>query len=147
MSDITDIVSEFRTVSTAHSDIETFKYAYPGDINADRNIKYPLVVLSKEHPYNYSPTFSGKHRIYTLKLFVLDLYQTAEQGTKAPEDKKTELENYAEQILREIVTRSKGTGYTWSLENESVTADHFDRSHNDSLIGVELEFRMNIFTG
>jgi len=161
MADIKDIVDEFKIIATGDDavpastgmvGIESFAYDFPISIvNAQHNRKYPLVLLSKQHPFTY-PEFQRKYRLYTIRYMVLDLYKQAEQKTTNRQTKTTSLENLAEQFLREFRKRSLGktvkitTKQDWEILEETVTGESIERIGNDALTGIEFELQIRVFT-
>ena len=53
MADFTDIVTEFSTIATAQSGINSFKYGNPDEINTSRQNTNPLLILHKQRAVSF----------------------------------------------------------------------------------------------
>mgnify|MGYP003148446222 FL=1 len=149
MADFTDIVSEFNTIATAQSGINSFKYANAFEINESRTEAKPMMMLQKQRRINI-PDFSKNYKEFQVTFGIYDNYKTAEKSTKTYANKQKDLELLMEQFIRELRSRSIGstteatTSKDWFINN-SMSMELIEVIGADKLVGIESTITIRVF--
>lgn len=149
MADFTDIVTEFKTIATAQSGINSFKYAHAFELNESRSSSKPMLLLHKQTAYAF-PTFDRKIKQFNVTVGIYDNYFQSEKATKTYANKQKDLENLIEQFIREFRKRTTGqTAQITSAQNwfmsQQVNLELIEAVGTDKLIGVEATFEISVF--
>jgi len=151
MADFRDIKNEFKLIAEAQTGISSFEYGRKFELNAYRNNAVPIFLLFKQ------PTISPlnrtrKKKVYSVQFGIYTTYTEAERvaGTEY-EDKQADLENLAEQFLRELYNRSIGntaestSTKDWIISDE-VSGIFQEQVGVDGLVGLEITIPMEVFS-
>ena len=148
MADFTDIVTEFNTIATAQSGINSFKYGNVLELNESRTLTKALLLLQKQRAIQY-PEFEKKFKVYELTLGIYDTYKESQKSTKAYADKQKDLENLLEHFLRELRKRSLGnttevtSNKAWFML-EAVVVEVVEVIGADKLAGIEARISLRV---
>ena len=144
MADFTDIVTEFSTIATAQSGINSFKYGNPDEINTSRQNTKPLLILNKQRSASF-PDFQKKVKRFEVTFGVYDTFHESQKASKTYANKQQDLMNLLEQFLREFRSRSLGdttqvtSTQAWHMPSgaaDSVTIRFIEVIGADKLVGA-----------
>ena len=142
MADISNIRTEIETIVNAQTGISTFVLGRRTDINAKRSSAKPIFILDKQTSVTY-PAHEKKFKNYPITIGIYDTYDITEQGSKTYDEKQRDLENLADQFIKEFKKRSHGqttevtTTQDWWIQEE-VVINYIEQIGSDGLVGVEL---------
>jgi|15BtaG_2_1085339.scaffolds.fasta_scaffold00502_14 hypothetical protein len=154
MADFTDIVTEFSTIATAQTGINSFKYGNPDEINTSRQNTKPLLILHKQRAVTY-PDFQKNLKTFEVSFGIYDTYFEEQKASKVYADKQQDLLNLMEHFLREFRSRSLGntTEVTsvqeWHMpsnDEDKITINFVEVVGVDKLAGVEATISLTIFS-
>lgn len=151
MADFREIKDEFKLIAEAQTGIGSFEYGRKFELNAYRNNAVPLFLLFKQ------PTISPLNRtrnkkIYSVQFGIYTTYTEAERKANVDyEDKQADLENLADQFLRELYKRSVGmTAESTSTKDwivgEDISGIFQEQVGVDGLVGLEITLPMEVFS-
>ena len=158
MADISDVVSELRTLAVGNETttngfdkIKTFVYDRVSFMNDDRDKNYP-VLLVESNPaqviLQVNTKFLPKRKSYTLNLHLYDTYSETDKGTTALEIKQAALDlimdQYTAQITQRVIDVSPETR-PWKIVGNRNGIFNRDQ-HNDKVIEVSRTITIEIFT-
>ena len=150
MADFTDIVTEFQTIATAQSGINSFKYGNAFELNESRQKAKPLLMLQKQRRVSFQD-FTKNYKDYALTFGIYDNYYESEKATKTYAEKQKDLELLIEQFIREFRSRSTGdTAQSTSSKNwfmlNAVNMELIEVLGADKLVGIEASLSIRVFT-
>jgi hypothetical protein len=151
MADFNNIKDEFKLIAEAQNGIGAFHYDRRQMLNTYRNSVAPIFLLFKQQTTSF-PNFERKYKDYQVTFGIYETFPESERiaGTTY-DDKQAELENLAEQFLRELRKRSLGltaestNTKDWQLE-EGVTGTFFEQVGVDGMVGFEVLVTLKVFS-
>ena len=150
-STIKDIVTEAELITEAFEDTNGFIYGFPWDMNATRNKNFPVVLLSRVHPYSI-PELSKPDRIYDLQVSFFNTFLEGEKKQNIePETKMEVLEKLARQWMEQFSDRSLGltteqtVSQDWFIPNpqEASFIQIYERL-DDKLLELLVRFKVQL---
>lgn len=154
MADFTDIVTEFSTIATAQTGINSFKYGNPDEINTSRQSTKPLLILHKQRAVTY-PDFQKNVKTFEVSFGVYDTYHEDQKATKTYANKQQDLLNLMEHFLREFRSRSIGSTtevtsvQNWHMPSGALDIINFkfvEAIGADKLVGVTATVSLLVFS-
>ena len=154
MADFTDIVTEFSTIATAQSGINSFKYGNPDEINTSRQNTKPLLILHKQRAVSF-PDFEKKVKTFEVSFGIYDTFHESQKATKTYANKQQDLMNLVEQFLREFRSRSLGdttevtSVQSWHMpsnDQDTVNIELVEIVGVDKLVGAEAKINLTVFS-
>ena len=136
MPNISQLITELKTIATAQQDVGSFLYADPMDVNSYRDRQYPLLLADRNITIE-ALGLKNRQRVYTVRLYFCDVYNRADNATVPSQSKQHDLELVAEEFLQEFRARYRDQGLPWRLENEDqLTGQWGFNKQNDRLAQV-----------
>lgn len=146
MAQIDDIVTEFRTITTAFASINTFFYSHITELNTDlKQSPRPILLLQSAPPTQMLSVEDHTSKLYTLTFGIYDDYNRSERSAKSLEVKQAEVELIMEQFIQEFTRRSVETPKEWYPSSITFRdIEKIDYIGNSKLIGTECIMQLRV---